>query len=156
MVYCRVCGMYTTRNCKGLKDACPRQLGTRSTWAMRMGREKRHPTDRAVCIAKEWDVEGIKAKWKSEEEAVGSLKAALESDVQVEVVWDDEGGLRVRVHTEQVGMATQHAGVQSSNVCSLGDQANYEQSSWVEADDYPWSLEDELGFFGAHPEWGVG
>ncbi len=93
-------------------------------------------------------------------EAAGGLKAALEHDNQVEVVWEDGGGGALRILMRNVqGDATQDVGgvQQSSKECSsFGDQASLEQSRWVEEEDYPWSLEDELGFFGAHPEWGVG
>ena len=141
--------MYTARNCKGLKEVCPKELGTRSTWAVRMGRDKRHPTDKAVCITKEWDVECTKVKWgRLCGGAEEKLKTALECDNQVKVVWDEVGFMSICPQAAG-GDATQ--GVQSS-----GDQETFEQSNWVEAVDYPWSWEDELGFFGAHPEWGVG
>ncbi len=78
MVYCRACGMYTSRNCRGLKEECPRNMGTRCTWAVRMGKDKRHPTEKSISIVKEWDVAGIRSKWKSEEEAVRGLREAME------------------------------------------------------------------------------
>ena len=148
--------MYTTRNCKGLKEACPKHLGTRCTWAVRMGKEKRHPADKAVSITKEWDVDSTKVKWRGlDGDAAGKLKVALECDNQVEVVWDEVGFLCICPQAAR-GDSTQEGQSSNGGECGNEDQVSFEQSKWVETEDYPWSVEDELGFFGAHREWGVG
>ncbi len=79
---------------------------------------------------------------------VAKLKTALECDNQVEVVWDEVGFMSI---------CPQAAGGDGTHEStSNGDQGAHAASTWVEAVDYPWDWEDELGFFGPLPEWGVG
>ncbi len=121
-----------------------------------MGKDKRHPADKNISILKEWDVEGIKGQWKTEEEAARGIKAALERDNVVEVVWEDGSRLVTVKHTSTGGGTAEID--EREAACAVLDEGNqnHERSNWVEAEDYPWSMEDELGFFGAHPEWGIG
>ena len=142
--------MYTTRNCRGLKEVCPKLLGTRGTWAMRMGRDKRHPTDGHIRITKEWDVECTRVRWQVGGDAASKLRMALECDNQVEVLWDEVGLLSVWSQAANGEVAAQRG--QSKVEAECGEQSK----KWVEEDNYPWSLEDEFGFFGAYPERGVG
>ena len=64
IVYCRCCGKYTTRNCKGLKDKCTGNTETRKAWLLRLGKDKKHPTNQDLVVTHEWDVSSLKADWE--------------------------------------------------------------------------------------------
>ncbi len=68
-VYCRICGKYTMRNCRGLKEKCPGNTETRRAWLLRLGKEKKHPTNVGMAVTHEWDVSSLKAGWESEHHA---------------------------------------------------------------------------------------
>jgi hypothetical protein len=147
-VYCRICGKYTLRNCKGLKDKCPGTTGTSKAWLMRMGKDKKHPANARAVITREWDVSSLKAGWESEHRTLmaagclGRIMATMEP-CKIDAVEGSEGKRKgeVQVTVSKVEART----VQDKDVES--------DSEWEAASGY----DSEGGyFFGAFPNRGVG
>ncbi len=136
-----------------MKDKCPGKTETRRTWLGRMGKFKRHPTCAQMAIIREWDVSSLKASWEKMEHR--DFARLLEGDRECEIcIVDPVEGAGSKKDIEVV------VAKKDKGPTSVDDEDTAEQDGMcieqLHQEDYGVSREEEVFFFGAFPEWGVG
>ncbi len=156
LLYCRRCGKYTMRNCKGLKERCPGKAETRKAWLLRLGKEKKHPTNPDLAISQEWDVSFLKAGWESEHKGkeVAGLRRVMEVNMPCRVEAVELQGGKSKGGELQVSVVgwPQHAAEEDEEGVAYDstDEERYAAGGVC-------GYESERRFFyGAFPNWGVG